>query len=131
MYTQPSPVGMEPANVPVTHHEAMFHHPNHGMGDHGMNHGAGGGMYGGGMVQYDGVPQQQGMFIEDGTYPPPNMPPQHYHPQQHAHPPPMSPGGHRLPPPMMVSMLHHHNMLMCGSSKHKCFYFINYKYGKY
>ncbi|KAJ9573962.1 hypothetical protein L9F63_008652, partial [Diploptera punctata] len=92
-YIQPSPaMGIEP----VGHQEGVFHQT---MGDNGINHSIGGGVYGGGMVQYEGVPQQHGMYVEEGSYPPSGMPPQHYHLQQP--PPPMSPGGHRLPPPMM------------------------------
>jgi hypothetical protein len=73
------------------HHDSVFHHHNHGMGEPNMNHGQH--VYGGGMVQYETLPQQQGMFHDA-------LPPQqHYHPP----PPPNSPGSHRPPPPVMVS----------------------------
>ncbi|XP_069690658.1 RNA-binding protein 33-like isoform X2 [Periplaneta americana] len=106
MYTQPStiPMGMEGNNLPVAHHEAMFHHPNHAMGDPGMNHGQPSGMYGGGMVQYESVPQQQTIFHDEGSYPPSSLPTHpHFQPPQ---PPPLSPSSHRLPPPMMANMWH-------------------------
>ncbi|PSN33974.1 hypothetical protein C0J52_21995 [Blattella germanica] len=106
IYTQPSPIpmGVETNNMPVGHHESMFHHTSHAIGgDPGINHGqpGPGGVIYSGVVQYEGVPQQQEMFVEEGNYPPAVLPPQpHYH-QQQPQPPPMSPGGHRLPPPMM------------------------------
>lgn len=89
MYTQPTsvPVGME-SNM---QHNPVFHHPNHGMGEPSMNHGQH--VYGGGMVQYETVSQQQGMFHEA-------LPPQQHY---HAPPPPVSPSNHRPPPPVMVS----------------------------
>jgi hypothetical protein len=65
------------------HHEAVFHHPNHSMGEPSMNHGQP--VYGTGMEQYETVSQQQqqqGAFHEMLPHQ------QHYHPL----------------PPMMVSM---------------------------
>lgn len=89
MYAQPTsvPIGME-SNM---QHSPVFHHPNHGMGEPSINHGQH--VFGGGMMQYETVSQQQGMFHEA-------LPP-----QQHYHPPPsaVSPGNHHPPPPVMVS----------------------------
>ncbi|XP_021914496.1 RNA-binding protein 33-like isoform X2 [Zootermopsis nevadensis] len=88
MYAQPTsvPIGME-SNM---QHSPVFHHPNHGMGEPSINHGQH--VFGGGMMQYETVSQQQGMFHEA-------LPP-----QQHYHPPPsaVSPGNHHPPPPVMM-----------------------------
>lgn len=91
MYTQPTslPMGME-SNI---QHDPVFYHHNHGIGEPSMDRGQHG--YGGGVVQYETVSQQQEMVHKA-------LPPQqHYHPPPPL--PPVSPSNHRPPPPVMVS----------------------------